>query len=1850
MNNKYKADSINKLAAQAVSSDTEGDVTPLKNYPDAPFSYSSAENESASMGTGAFQLTATDFILPGKNGLDLVMTRQYNSSNAALHNLVSREVTGKERRYGYVIYKYAVRKNIKTGGTIETNNVPLWGECDFQDRDQRTAARAKAMDEYKDEVIKSIIQDDEEITETLKYKDTQVEYYIRHTETEENNYFVDAYGLGHGWSFAFPSIEQIAEVKSNGKDVENRPYLHLADGRTLRLKDTPTSTSGSNLVDYSLGDVRIQQTGGTISHAGSQASYEYILSYKNGQKDYLSSSTIVARQDRFGNTILFRFTKDSGAEMVDSLGRTVRLTRTNTSSGYTLTWELPDTGKIIYTISKAEEGVRLSQVRDQENQLTSYDYAINDTFQQINKNISGDTNKKVSYLNLKEIVHPTGLQSTYKYSTVTQEEEYWEFDVEDPPKELSSQEKRNWSGKRFGEYSYGRQRQYNVLQWRQDHDGTQALNRQDYTFTGGVYEKRSRRVFLHYMSKATIQEEKSGIPVVRTFLFNEKSMLQSITEVHNNVAMQEDFFDYDNDKNKQRTQQITKRYNAVTASPRPILQAQTNWTYDPKGNVKTQTLPLQGTTTFDYDAAYSLLTEKLWYKDASTQIRENYSLRSDQKLVEWKKVYEQKNGVETLKEATQYQYDANNNLSSERHYANLNLTPSPYDAVISYSYSNTNPQLDSNIYSGVYLTEKRIIGLRDANGAVLPDVVEKYSRDAHGRALRVTDPSGRVTNYTYDRLGRVIREVYPDQSHKETQYVVSESQNWIMVSEKDTSGKLLRQNRLEYTPLGKIQRTYALNPETCLTYHTYDARNRLVREYAYSTEGTTATAYTYDAFDRILSKTTTGPGITPYEERYSYDDAFDPAQGLRKDTKEVIGDANSPTVISTVLRDVLERVREEAVGAAVTRYAYNQAGNRISQTDPLGNITLWAYDYAGRMETETRTTESGSVTAVTSYNPLGHKQNFRDFRGNSTTFLHDAAGRLLEQSVDLNGSERMITRYAYNPSGEVTSQKSLANNGVWRETGYTYDSRSRVVDTILYDGKAETRTRFEYDALGNKAAVYTGMLGSSIAGAAKTTYTYDRFGSVQTMTDPIGNSPSPSSPERRTEFYSYDAYGKLRTKQDRNGDLTTYTYDGLGRVLSERAADSEKKQADAFRLYVYTKTGQTAMEENSQLRIRYAYDSMGRLLSQTEVCLSSSASTVTKNYTYDLYGNRKSFILRKDGVTELSLAYDYDRQNRLTVLKKDGHSLATYAYDENGNRKSLVYPQSGITTEYVYNAANLVTGLTNKKSGAHCSSYHYSYFPDGNQARKLSKGSGRADRITDYLYDGLGRLTEEKEQDGRRILYQYDRFSNRSRMTVTDASGKNTVTSYAYDLRNRLETETKTDHKGAREIFHYRYDYNGNQLYREWERLTPQGDAEKKQPGRVGFYSNKFGQDVVILEKRGYNGFNQLVSLYRDTLVTSYAYRPDGLRHKKSFADGTSHTHIWDGQNMVAEYGESGRIFARYLRGINLIAREQDGLCQYYLFNAHGDAVERTDQSGTTLKNYDYDAFGVEKSPEKLDGNPFRYCGEYFDREAGTVYLRARNYEPVTGRFISEDPIMWGLNWYAYCGGNPILYIDPLGLKSYIFYDPFGDDADNEIDKNPNALSYETAQAFQRMLAKRYGISKKDMDSEIVLYALKDYNDFKDYWNNTMESDPDAIIFNAHANPDLIQLTRKLRGKGPMHHININDVDIDLDVKTIEALYLLGCEPGAPGNGGNNNIAQAFWDKMNITTMFAADAGVGFNRERSWFNKNITGVTINVSSTSSNSSYTPQGMLMWNSTSSGVPVPLKDPFKPTFAQLANLTK
>ncbi len=152
----------------------------------------------------------------------------------------------------------------------------------------------------------------------------------------------------------------------------------------------------------------------------------------------------------------------------------------------------------------------------------------------------------------------------------------------------------------------------------------------------------------------------------------------------------------------------------------------------------------------------------------------------------------------------------------------------------------------------------------------------------------------------------------------------------------------------------------------------------------------------------------------------------------------------------------------------------------------------------------------------------------------------------------------------------------------------------------------------------------------------------------------------------------------------------------------------------------------------------------------------------------------------------------------------------------------------------------------------------------------------------------------------------------------------------------------------------------------------------------------------------------------------SYTYDGNGIRQAKS-VNGVYTQHILDGANVIADV--SSENVTKYNRGITgLISSTANNTTSYYYTDYHGNVTKY----GTTA--YDYDAFGNQTTTAN-NANPFRYCGEYYDAETGLIYLRARYYDSSVGAFVSEDPIKDGLNWYAYCAGNPVNFWDPLGTS-----------------------------------------------------------------------------------------------------------------------------------------------------------------------------------------------------------------------------
>ena len=333
-----------------------------------------------------------------------------------------------------------------------------------------------------------------------------------------------------------------------------------------------------------------------------------------------------------------------------------------------------------------------------------------------------------------------------------------------------------------------------------------------------------------------------------------------------------------------------------------------------------------------------------------------------------------------------------------------------------------------------------------------------------------------------------------------------------------------------------------------------------------------------------------------------------------------------------------------------------------------------------------------------------------------------------------------------------------------------------------------------------------------------------------------------------------------------------------------------------------------------------------------------------------------------------------------------------------------------------------------------------------NRIRHIRYGNGVE---TAYTYDGDGNVRTLETRAGKTVLlsfaYRYDGNGNRTAKTGTQAtlggiiSGSNVLDiSYAYDVRGQLLEERRN---GASVC--YAYDKAGNRirktdvqgeiryLYNEKNQLI----AEESPADRKQFSYDR--QGGIIEEKNAagirlfsYNSRHQQTRVETETgSVQENRYDAEGLRFEL-LENGRRTSFVYHNGELLQEEGREEQGTSYHLgAGMEAFRRGQE--LSYYHRDEQLSTVFVTDGQGEIRNSYQYDAFGIPLETTEQLNNRIRYTGQQYDDVTGQYYLRARYYNPVAGRFMQEDVYQGdGLNLYAYCGNNPVVYYDPSGYAS----------------------------------------------------------------------------------------------------------------------------------------------------------------------------------------------------------------------------
>jgi RHS repeat-associated protein len=1028
------------------------------------------------------------------------------------------------------------------------------------------------------------------------------------------------------------------------------------------------------------------------------------------------------------------------------------------------------------------------------------------------------------------------------------------------------------------------------------------------------------------------------------------------------------------------------------------------------------------TTTYTYDARglRTAMTDPLGHTT-----RYGYDTSGNQTVI-----------TDTLGFAIRHTYDA---------YGRLETTTDPRGAITRYSYDPVTGSLTS---------------MTDPLGGVTA-----YTYDARKRKIAETDPHGGITRYGYnsldqlvvmtDTLGFVTRYEYDDRGHQQavidplgrrTERRYDRAQGWLIAAIDarsktttfgyDGAGRQTTQTDARggtrtttYDGFGRV--ASEIDPLGHRRTLAYDARGNLIRE-TDALSGTTR--YDYDSLGRLLVVTDTLGHAT----RYQYDDAG------RK-----IVQTNGGGATTRYQYDAKgQLIAETNALSETTRYGYDAVGNQTVVTDTLGYATHYTYDLKGRRISET--TPRGYTTRY-GYDAVGNQTVVTDTLGFVTRREYDRLNRLIAETNALSET----TRYGYDAVGNqtvVTDTRGYAThyeyNAVnWlvaetdslsRTTRYAHDAvgnRAVITDTLGISSTAETDlaghvisttdglgriTRYAYDVLGRVIRI------TNAAGMV-TRYGYDSAGRLaEVIENERPNAPTNSSTNVRTTF-TYDANGNLLTQTDANGHTTRHSYDLLDRRLTTTDALSRTQELR------YTARGELQISTDPLGRdTHYTYDADRRL-----TAIDYPAGTPDVTYAYDAASN---VITMTDGLG--TTTYRYDALHRMRERTRDGRTV-TYDYTSPTQVSTIGYWGRG-TVQYGVDAAGDRTSVTPWGAAA----TNYTYRQRG-QVATISRPNGVTTTTT---YDHAGQVQRISHQRSgtpattlHQIQYAYDAVGNRT--GVTEQFGTTTVTStYRYDPLNRLTEAVYPALPGgpAAQTIPYTLGPTGNRLSDGTSSLTYDAADQVTTPGYQYDANGNLLADGTTTY--AYDAANRLIQTITGGVTTSYAYDGWGNLIRET-ANGLVTDYVIDEQaalpRILGELRSDGTevLYAYGPEGVTAQRSMTNGTAQpilYPLLDAQASLRELTDATGAVVRALHYDAWGTIRHSSGSAWTRLGYTGEPMGTHDGTVYLRARHYQPSLGRFLQRDSFPGiperpqSLNRYTYTENNPATYTDPTGKLVFI--------------------------------------------------------------------------------------------------------------------------------------------------------------------------------------------------------------------------
>ena len=480
---------------------------------------------------------------------------------------------------------------------------------------------------------------------------------------------------------------------------------------------------------------------------------------------------------------------------------------------------------------------------------------------------------------------------------------------------------------------------------------------------------------------------------------------------------------------------------------------------------------------------------------------------------------------------------------------------------------------------------------------------ESLGYDPNGDLTSVKDWNGNTANYTYDAAGELTSQVVPVTSSTSdtTSYGYDPAGNQTSV--KDGNGNT---TWTSYNPWNQ--------PESVIEPATPAAPAAANRTWttAYNPDGQSASvsqpgginlAYTYNPLGEITGESGSGASAQTTAQTFGYD-----LDGR-------LTSASAPGGTDAYTYYANNSLKSASGPSGTSSYQYNNDGLVSSETDAAGT-TAYTYDGADRLATEADPLTGNTLTY--GYNANSQPISIGYSSGATQTLAYNPVGELASDKITASGTTLASETYGYDSDGNLTSE---ATGGLMTNASTTYGYNE--ADQLTSATTGGTPTDYAYDAAGNQTQdggtsyAYNAQdqVTSSTAAAGTTDYGYTLSGALASMTPPGGSA----------QAYTSDAYGDQITAPGGIG----YAHDALGRLVTRTAGagsaslsylgTSDTLASDGTSDYSYTPSGDLTSEQASG---GSAYGTLSDLHGDVSAAFnpSSSSTTLGGSATYSPYG------------------------------------------------------------------------------------------------------------------------------------------------------------------------------------------------------------------------------------------------------------------------------------------------------------------------------------------------------------------------------------------------------------------------------------------------------------------------------------------------------------------------------------------------------------------------------------------------------------------------------------------------------